>query len=132
MLAVADTHAVIWYVFDTQQLSDKANAVFERTLAEGDVIGVSSITIVELVYLTEKNKIHPDVLPEVLSRLNDPDSILVDVPMTRPIAETMATISREAIPDMPDRIIAATALHLGVPLISRDGKIQVSGIPTIW
>jgi predicted nucleic acid-binding protein len=33
---------------------------------------------------------------------------------------------------MPDRIIAATALHLGLPLVTRDLRIQASGIPTIW
>ena len=33
---------------------------------------------------------------------------------------------------MPDRIIAATALHLGLPLISRDRKIQLSSVNTIW
>ncbi|PJB74400.1 MAG: PIN domain nuclease, partial [Armatimonadetes bacterium CG_4_9_14_3_um_filter_58_7] len=35
-------------------------------------------------------------------------------------------------PDMPDRIIAATALHLGLSLVTRDSKIQGCGIPTIW
>jgi PIN domain nuclease of toxin-antitoxin system len=33
---------------------------------------------------------------------------------------------------MPDRIIAATALHLSVPLITRDRKIHASSIETIW
>ena len=33
---------------------------------------------------------------------------------------------------LEDSIIAATALHLGLPLISRDGKIQLSGVNTIW
>jgi predicted nucleic acid-binding protein len=42
------------------------------------------------------------------------------------------TLPREAVPDMPDRIIAATALHLHVPLISRDRHIQMAGITTIW
>ena len=41
-------------------------------------------------------------------------------------------LRRQDVPDMPDRIIAATALHLGVPLISRDGKIKASAVPTIW
>jgi len=36
------------------------------------------------------------------------------------------------IPDMPDRIIAATAVHLNVPIISRDGKIKLSDLDTIW
>ncbi len=35
-------------------------------------------------------------------------------------------------PDMPDRIIGATALHLGLPLITRDGKIRASDLRTIW
>lgn len=30
------------------------------------------------------------------------------------------------------RIIAATALYLNVPLISRDRKIQLSTVNTIW
>jgi PIN domain nuclease of toxin-antitoxin system len=33
---------------------------------------------------------------------------------------------------LPDRIIAATAVHLGVPVISRDRKIQSSSIATVW
>jgi hypothetical protein len=33
---------------------------------------------------------------------------------------------------MPDRIIAATALYLRVPVISRDYEIQLSGVDTIW
>ena len=33
---------------------------------------------------------------------------------------------------MPDRIIAATAQYLGLPLISRDRKIRLSAVETIW
>jgi predicted nucleic acid-binding protein len=37
------------------------------------------------------------------------------------------------VPDMPDRIIAATALSLSLPLVTRDAKIQaVTTIQTIW
>ena len=28
--------------------------------------------------------------------------------------------------------IAATAVHFGVPVISRDGKIRTSSVSTIW
>jgi len=44
----------------------------------------------------------------------------------------LARIPRDSIPDMPDRIIAATAKHLGLSLISRDSKITASGINVIW
>jgi PIN domain nuclease of toxin-antitoxin system len=34
--------------------------------------------------------------------------------------------------DMPDRIIAATALHLGLALVTRDRKIRAADLDTIW
>ncbi len=36
------------------------------------------------------------------------------------------------ISDLPDRIIAATVLYAKVPVISRDRKIKLSSIQTIW
>jgi PIN domain nuclease of toxin-antitoxin system len=49
------------------------------------------------------------------------------------IVETMATIPRYAVPDMPDRIIAATALSLGYPHITADERIRSSGVvKVIW
>jgi PIN domain nuclease of toxin-antitoxin system len=38
---------------------------------------------------------------------------------------------REAVPDMPDRIVAATAFFLGVPLIIRDGHSRASNVRTV-
>ncbi len=48
------------------------------------------------------------------------------------IARALARIDVSKVPDMPDRIITATALARNILLISRDAKIQVSGITTIW
>jgi len=39
---------------------------------------------------------------------------------------------RAGVPDMPDCIVAATAVYFGVPVISRDGKIRASNVQTIW
>lgn len=33
---------------------------------------------------------------------------------------------------LPDRVIAATALQLGLPLVTRDRRLQSAGIQTIW
>ena len=40
-------------------------------------------------------------------------------------------IPRSAVPDMPDRIITATALQLDLPLITKDEDIQKPAIVTI-
>lgn len=50
----------------------------------------------------------------------------------RQVAQTMSRVARAQVPDLPDRIIAATALHLAIPIISRDRKIQASGLTTVW
>ncbi len=64
--------------------------------------------------------------------LHDPDHVLQEAPVTAEIIDTMLTIPRVDIPDMPDRIVAATAVYFGVPVISRDGRIRTSGVRTVW
>jgi len=45
----------------------------------------------------------------------------------------MRRVPRDAVPDMPDRIIAATAFHLGLSLLSKDPAIKaVEGLDVIW
>ncbi len=44
----------------------------------------------------------------------------------------MKTIPRTVVPDMPDRIVAATGVYFGVPVFSRDGRIRASIVQTIW
>ncbi|MEG4940341.1 PIN domain-containing protein [Microcoleus sp. F4-D5] len=57
---------------------------------------------------------------------------MVEIPFDRNIALSLKQVDRSQIPDLPDRIIAATALYLNVPVISRDRRIQLSSIDTIW
>jgi PIN domain nuclease of toxin-antitoxin system len=56
--------------------------------------------------------------------------ILVEI--DRGVADAVAQIPRAVVPDMPDRIIAATAPNLGLPLVTADYKIQASSLQTIW
>jgi len=44
--------------------------------------------------------------------------------MEQVVTDAMAQIPRSEVPDMPDRVIAATSLHLGLPLISKDRRIR--------
>ena len=64
--------------------------------------------------------------------MNEPDSTLVEVFVDQHVVQAMTQIARTDVPDLPDRIIAATALYLNVPLIRRDRKIQSSIVTTIW
>ena len=39
---------------------------------------------------------------------------------------------RDEVPDLPDRIIAATAHVYGIPVLTRDGRIRSSNVRSIW
>lgn len=43
--AVADTHAVIWYIFGDARLSVTARNTIEQIAAEGNQVAFSSITL---------------------------------------------------------------------------------------
>jgi PIN domain nuclease of toxin-antitoxin system len=130
--AVADTHALIWYAYADARLSLTALATFESAAAEGEQIGFSAISLVEMVYLVEKGRIRVEALDQLLAAIDNPDSVLIELPVDRAVAAAMQQVSRDQVPDMPDRIIASTALIHKVPVISRDSRIRLSEVQTIW
>lgn len=130
--AVADTHAVIWYIFGDARLSATAGNTIEQVAAEGNQVAFSSITLAEIVYLSERGRIDAATLNRLLRAVDGENAVLAEVPFDRNIAQALMRVERSQIPDLPDRIIAATALYLGLPLISRDRRIQLSDIETIW
>jgi PIN domain nuclease of toxin-antitoxin system len=95
-------------------------------------IAVSVISLAEIVYLIEKRRVAASAYDDLRKALNDPDHVLAEAPVTPGVIESMRLVPRADVPDMPDRIVAATAAHLGVPVISRDGMIRASGVETIW
>jgi PIN domain nuclease of toxin-antitoxin system len=129
---VSDTHAVVWYIVEPGRLSSLARSLFEQTALAGDSIYVSSISIVEMCYLVEKGRLSSIVMERLVNALDDISSALMIFPLDMKIGLAVKQIPRSSVPDMPDRIIAATALHLNLPLVTRDRKIQAAGIITIW
>jgi PIN domain nuclease of toxin-antitoxin system len=129
--AVVDTHAVLWYLLGDARLSARGRTFLNRLADTGDQVGISSITLAEIIYLIEKRRIPSESFDRVVNALT-PGAMIVEVPFDRGIARAMFQISRDDVPDMPDRIIAATAVYFGVPLISRDGRIRASNVETVW
>lgn len=130
--AIADTHTLIWYLFSDPKLSKQALAEFEQAINNREQIGFSSISLIEIVYLIEKGRIKVEALTRLLSAIENQDTILIELPVDSSIVLELSNVSRDLVPDMPDRIITATALVKGVPLISRDGRIKISQVHTIW
>ena len=118
--AIADTHAVIWYLLADPRLSATARAMIDGAAQANEHIGVSSISLVELVYLQEKGRIAPTLLSSVVTELHRPGAVLVEVPVDGDIVHAMLRLPRSEVAELADRVIGATALHFGVPLLTRD------------
>jgi PIN domain nuclease of toxin-antitoxin system len=133
MAVVIDTHIIVWYLIEPNRLSEAALAALEQAIETGELIYLSAISIVELCYLTERDRLPVIVLERLLAAVNQPDSGIAIVPLDRAISLAVRQVDRAIVPEMPDRIIAATALHLNCPLVTRDHKIQAfTGITIIW
>jgi PIN domain nuclease of toxin-antitoxin system len=130
---VTDTHALLWHISNSANLSARAKEIFDNADMGTAIIIVPSIVLVECVYLAEKKRIEDERITELFARLSRPKypyqlaQIAVDTILA------LKSVARSIVPDMPDRIIAATALQLGLSLITKDGRISsLPGLSVIW
>ena len=129
---VIDTHAAVWYLLNSSRLSSTAQRAMDDAADAGDPVYLSAISLVEIVYLVEKDRLPAVVIERLTAALADPEAGFTIAPLDVEVAWAVHRITRDTVPDMPDRIIAATALSLGLPLATRDSAISKAGIPTIW
>lgn len=125
---------MIWYVDAPHELSSAATAAMDAAAnTGGEYIFISAITLVEMRYLVEKNRIKAMVLTRVEQELDEPDPMIIATSVDRTISDALASVPRVVVPDMPDRLIAATALALGLPLVTRDTEIRrLTNVTAIW
>jgi PIN domain nuclease of toxin-antitoxin system len=124
---------LIWHIFQNKRLSQKAAHIFSDTDAGLAGIFIPSIVLVEIIYLVEKAKIPSESSGNILSLLELSPANYHLAHISVSLIRSMQSISRDLIPDMPDRIIASAAKDLDLPLITRDSKIRESGlVEVIW
>ena len=135
MRVVADTHALVWYLLDDpdRRLSPAALTALEQAEST-DGIDVSVASVVDLWYVIRtRGTFTDDQLNEVLGLLHDPKTSLEAAPITLDVTAKFRQIPRDALGDPWDRFITATAMALGLPLVTRDRRIRESGlVETIW
>ncbi|MEP0918105.1 type II toxin-antitoxin system VapC family toxin [Leptolyngbya sp. DQ-M1] len=130
---VADTHTIIWYLRNSSKLSVVARETLDRAIQAGDLIYISAISFVEIVYLVEKGRIPNADFTNLLKLTSDFSIGIAIAPLNLEVAIAIQQIPRETVPEMPDRIIAATAFSLNLPLITCDHKVQaLANVQTVW
>lgn len=129
---VVDTHAAVWYLHGDARLSHGARKAIRDCIRGGEPVYVPSISLVELIYLVEKGRVPYTALERLEQSLVDSSFGFVLQVLDFSVTGAVARIPRSEVSDLPDRIIAATALALGLPLVSRDRKIRAANITTLW
>lgn len=129
---VTDTHPLIWHQTSDAKLSPAAKKIFDETDRGRHTVWIPSIVLVEIVYICEKHGILPQGDAPYLAGLSASTNYLV-ASLDLSTIMAMRGIPRNTVRDMPDRIVAATAMKLGVPLITLDSTITGSGLVSfIW
>lgn len=118
-LVLLDTHAWIWLLNGSERLGPKARKAIHRSLAAEAVL-VSAISPWEVAMLVSKGRIvlDRDVGEWVETALSLPGIRLEPISPAVAIASTRLPGAIHS--DPADRMIAATARHLGSTLITAD------------
>lgn len=131
-LAVTDAHALIWYAQDrTRKLGRDARRVFAAMETGAALIYVPALVLVEVgeAVATGQVALHDGFDGWVDDMLSSGRFLAVD--LTWEIIRRAERL--RSIPERGDRLIAATAVHLGLPLITRDPAIAAAaGVEVIW
>ena len=131
-MIVLDTHAWIWWVASPDQLSEPALEAIEPA-RERKAIYISSISAWEVALLVRKGRLALTIPVEEWIARSEALPWVQFVPLDNQIALRSNHLPGELHEDPADRIIIATALTLGHPLISRDTKIRdYPHVESVW
>lgn len=121
-----DTHALVWLLAGNPRLGGKARKAIQQA-ASADELYVSAITPWEIAVLVSKGRLvlEQDVGDWVRTALAQPGIRLE--PLSPEVAVASTRLPGLMHPDPADRIIAATARHLGAALVTADGLLLAYG-----
>ena len=127
---VTDTHSLIFYLSeDADELLPKRVAkVFSESEKGKHIINIPIVVLTEIVYLVECKRVKLDI-DELLERIKKGSNFRI-INFDYNIFKIFL---KSSIPGIHDRMIVSTAIHLGAPLITRDGEIERSReVEVIW
>ena len=132
VLSVTDTHNLLWHASGrVQSLGPRARDHFERTDRREAAIFVPTFVLAEVGALVHLGRVQ---LPRSFEEwLDDLLGSKVYIPADLTADAVRSAQNLFAIPERVDRRIAATAVALGVPLMTRDGEIAAyAQVERLW
>ena len=131
-MIVLDTHVWIWFVSNPELLSEKASEAIETSIEENAVL-ISTISAWEVALLVARKRLKftLDVADWVAKSEMLP--FIQFVPIDNDIAIKSVRLPEPFHDDPADRIIIASALSFGAPLVTKDASIRkYPHVKTLW
>lgn len=131
-MIVLDTHAWVWWINDSPELSTGARDRIDAALAD-EAVRISSISAWEVTLLAARGRLQLALdVAEWIARTEALAAVRF-VPVDNAIAVHSLLLPPPFHADPADRIIVATALQLGAPLVTRDRRIhEYAHVESIW
>lgn len=115
---VTDTQALVKFMMGKKVINNRSHQAFQSADKGETIIIIPAIVLMEVLYLFEKNRINISLLKtEDLFKSQNYQF----EPLTFEILKTASEI--DDIPELHDRLIAATARYLDLPIITNDPVI---------
>jgi PIN domain nuclease of toxin-antitoxin system len=130
-LILLDSHVVVWLAFDEARISKQAGSAILKARENGEGLAISDISLLELARVFNRERVRLAISAE--SALAEVEGRFAVLPITGQISLRTLSLPESYPKDPADRIIGATALVQGIPLITADWEIRKSrALSTIW
>ncbi|MBW1614592.1 MAG: type II toxin-antitoxin system VapC family toxin [Deltaproteobacteria bacterium] len=131
-MIVLDTHVWVLFVSNPELLSKRAKRALDAAMEEKGIL-ISSISAWEVAVLVAKKRLRLTL--DVTDWLTKSEVLpfITFIPVDNAIAIKSVNLPQPLHSDPADRIIIATAISMGAPLVTKDEKIlKYAHIQTIW
>ena len=131
-MILLDTHAWVWFISNPEKLSLKAEKSIEEAIQENDIL-ISSISAWEVALLVSKKRL--ELTMDVSEWISSSEKLpfIRFIPVDNGIAVRSVYLPQPLHDDPADRIIIATSMKYGAPIITMDEKIlDFPHVQTIW
>ncbi len=131
---ILDTHALVWFVEGNKRLSESAKEILAATNSQ---MVLPLIALAEAALIIERGRTTITDLSKFLTRVYA-DTRIEIFPLTLDVFERSLTPEGLRIPELHDRFIVSTGLHLQdlgetVEIVTKDQAITDAGVlSTIW
>lgn len=129
---VADTHTLLWHLFDPSRLSIIAFEAFQEIGQNEALLHLPAVVIAEALMIIEKKRVQgtQTQFEQLLQQMNTSDNYRIG---QLDLTIVLKAAQYRQIKDIFDRLIVAEASLLNAPLITRDEEITASTlVPIIW